>query len=261
MRVENPVQDLRELPGTRILDYNGFTVEIHMGKLYMNYLEPLVEKAVAIKSKVFMMDKSVAREMMEKHMRPEGSVKEFEIPSIMFFLTPDLRYIGYATHRLLMVETSIASVGSIPLVYFTRTIEEDYQGQHLGRYAVKEGLIIHNKAKWLGYRTQSPPAAYSTMKANVTKEGRHFPWEATYDSEPNLLAHQIMMALYYRIRRHGSHPDVGYGVSINDYDEENKAYKPNVNHKPTMEIKRRMEEEFGMMFPNGDSLYGVGELK
>jgi hypothetical protein len=260
MKVE-AIKNLGELPGTRMNEHNGYLVEFHIGKPYMNYLELVIEKAVEIKSKVFKMEEEVARDMMQKHMRPEGSVRDFEIPSIMFFLQPDYpepRYVGYATHRMFMVETS---VGSVPFVYVTRTIEEEHQGKHLGRYSIKEGLIIHDKAKWLGYRTQSPPAAYSTMQANVFKEGRHFPWEAQYNSEGNLLAHQIAMWFYYRIRKHGSDPDLKFGVSRKDYDEENKAYKPNPKHKPTMEIKRRMEEEFGMVFSCGDSLYGVGELK
>lgn len=257
MAVNSPEIDFRQLPGTRIVNHNGYIVEMHMGRPYMHYLDAFLEKAVELKAKVFKMEGETAWEIMEKHMRPEGSVKDIEVPSIMFFLTPDSRYIGYATHRMFMIETS---EGSIPFVYVTRTIEEGHQGKHLGRFAIQEGLVLHDKAKWLGYRTQSPPAVYATMQAKVFKEGRHFPFEATYDSEGNLLAQQVMMGLYWRIHRHGSTPDLRYGVSIHDYDEENKACVVNPNHEPTLQIGKTMQEKYHMKFRRGDSLYGVGEL-
>lgn len=260
MSVNSPEKDLRQLPKiptTRYVSCGDYTAEIHTGDSYMLHLDALLEKATALKAEVFQMSDEKAREIMKKHMRPASIKDEIEIPSIMFFLTQDLQYIGYATHRVFMIDTS---EGSIPLDIVTRTITGEHQGKGLGRFSIQQGLAIHHKARWLGYRTQSPPAIYATMQAKVSRPGRHFPFEATYDSEPNLLAHQIMMGLFYRIRRYGARPDMKFGVSVHDYDEENKAYIPRADHEPTMQLARIMQDRFRMRFKRGDSLYGVLEL-
>lgn len=260
MATENKIKYFGDIPGTRnILLPGDYIAEIHTGKQYLVHRDDFIEAATDLKAKTFNMSREEAREMMGKHIRVEGPIKDIEVPSIAFYRkADDDRYIGYSTHRLFLIDTTLKTV---PFVYITRTFIPEHQRMHLGRLAAQLAPVIHDKATWFGFRTQSPPAVVSNMESGIFKEGQIFPWQAKYDSDPNFFAHQIMMQFWYRVHRSGAQPDIENGVSIHDHNEENRAYKPDPSHKPTMEIKKRMEKEFGMVFPRGDSVYSVGELR
>lgn len=254
--------NLGEIPGTRKirLPDTPYSAEVYQNGSYLKYLEDLINVVADLKAKVFMMDPKNARDMIEKHMRVDPSlVTDLEIPSVTLFSHDSSPgYIGYATQRIFPIYTT--TQGTIPLLSVTRTITEEHQRHHLGRFAVHLSLIANPEATWLGFRTQSPAAVRSMMEARVFRKGGLFPWEARYTSESDLHAHQLMMGHYYRIRKLGATPKIDTGVSIHDYEEENKAYKPDTTHIGTMQLREMMESRFRMDFKRGDSIYTVGEL-
>lgn len=247
--------------GPRTVDFNlgrkrGYSADIFYGASYNNRKDELVEIATDLTVRSGLWSLEIAREMTQRGKDTVAS----QNTSMTFFRKSDVvsgKYIGFSWQEMLFIPTIR---GDIPVVYFRlRVFEEQHRRKHLGRIAVQLALVANPEATYLAHRTANPAAALSFMESGVFKEGRRFPWDAKFNTDS--LVQQIMMGIFFRERVNGTEIDMVTGVCRADYPELNGAYVPDLNHAPTMEIRRRMQEEFGMIFSRGDSLYVVGELK
>lgn len=246
-----------QINGAIFIDLNnGVVDEIVRGSSYRKNQDKLIGLAIDLDSR-WLHSKAAAEVMMPKNMSVEGRVKDIEIPSIQLFRkegTP----IGFTTARVFLMQT--ISGKETPLLYISnRAFDEQYRGMHLGRVSIQIARTVHGEARWMAHRTQSEVAAYSVLQADVYNPRRVFPWNARYYTD--LTAQKLMTDLFYAVHVNGQTVDMSTGVSIGDYIEPNWVNRINPEHAPTVEIRRRMTEEFGMDFARGDSLYIVGELK
>lgn len=244
-----------ESRGARTIDHNGFAVEVHSGRSYVENLSFLQEVATNFAQTVW--GQEAATIMMARAMKVVDPKKESEIPSAMLFRTKtEDDYIGISLQRLFHVRTT---QGEIPLLYHVfRAFKDQYRGLHLGRYSVQQALVIHREARWYAHRTSSPAAAWSVHESGIFTPGRLHPWDSVYETDPS--AQELMVGLFMRVRLNGTGVDWRTGVSKDDYLEPNRAYVPRLDHGPTMEFRRKMKE-FGMRLSQRDSLYVVGELR
>lgn len=245
----------------------GYTADIYSRATYEEKRDELNQIATELVVRSGLWTSRVAREMMARGIDASAGHKT----SMIFFRKSDVevgKYIGFTWQEIFPIPTN---EGEIPLLYLRlRAIEERHQGKHLGTAGVQLALLTHDDANWFAHRTQSPAAAWSVIRSGIFRERRLYPWDTLYGakddsseevSRVNRLAQAIMVGLFMKVRVNGTGVEWSTGVSTNDYLESNMAYKPDLTHAPTMEIRRRMQEELGMDLQGRDSLYIVGQLK
>lgn len=205
---------------------------------------------------------SLAHDTLEKGMTVKDGSKEDEIPSALVFAREGEGVIGISIARKLVIHTEAG--GDIDFLYYVlRAFQECYRAGGRGTYAAQQHRLIHPETKWGGHCTPNPAAAYSFYRSGIFTEGRRFPWDARYDTDP--LAQDIMYGLYRKVRVSSNSPiDLVTGVSKGGYPEPHKGYKIMHLHPPTLEFRRIMREVLGMRFgrqeESRDRLHVVGEL-
>lgn len=235
----------------------GYSADIFYGTFYRERKDFLAETAVDLVIKAGLFSPSAAREMVMRGM--DSNVGQN--PSMILFRKKSdgdfHKYIGFSWQEILLIPTEVA--GNVSLLYLRlRAFEERHRRKHLGGSALQLSEAIYQEPSWFAHRTQSPAAAYSVLGSGVLIPGRCFPWNASYSE--NLLAEQLKDGVFNLVKVNGREIDQ-YGVSKGDYLESNNAFELDLTHAPTVELRRRMIEEFGMVFERGDSLVVVGQLR
>lgn len=240
--------------GARHIDHNGYIIDVVQGRSYAENKDAFIEIATPIQAGVFEREIELAREFMIQNL-PDDEEGTRGIVSFMLARPREANpceYVGYAIEREIPIVTS---QGDVNLLYMARTIKEEHRRKGLGRFFAQEALALHNRVGMVGIRTQNPASVWSLIEAGIVREGELFPFEQDYKKDP--LAQEVMVGLFFRIRRFGTRVDWYTGVSPGDIGRANPAYIPDLDHAPTMNILRRMKGEFRMNFERGDSMVVV----
>lgn len=252
--------------GSRSIVLNGYVVYVVQGDSYVNNREKLVQAISEIKAEVFSQDPKVVEGYTSKDLVP---VYNPLIPPVDRLEAIERRatvmlaaersdpyvFIGVSTARELAIRTSQGDVEDV--LWMTRAVKEGHRRHGLGVFFSQENGIFHREATMAGLRTQSPAAIWSAIESNIFEESKLFPLDVRYSKDRR--AREVMMQLFFRFSRHAlGVPNADTGVARGDYLGENMAYIADPLHAPTMNILRRMENEFRMNFQKGDAMYLVG---
>ncbi len=205
----------------------------------------------------------IAEEMVRRGstIRATSRANKIYSPSVILFRLKDGQpdeYVGFSKQCLRRIHTTIA--GEVPLFHLqARAILAEHRGAGLGRFAIQQGRLLYNEATHFGQRSASAIAFQSALGTpGIFREGYRFPWDKSFDDDP--LVQEIATGWFFQIRINGRTLNMSNGVSKADYPEGNWTDVPHLEHAPTLELRRRMQEEFGMVFIDGDSLYGVNQF-
>lgn len=258
-----PVPD-ENAPGPIIVNYRDYISEVYSGPAFLVRKNELYSVAldITIRSERWS-NPELAEEMVRRgaETRSRSGVNRVLSPSMILFREKDAQpgvYVGFSKQCLRRIHTSY---GEIPLFHLqARAILEEHRGVGLGRLAIQQGRLLYNEAAWFAQRSASAIAFWSALGTQgLFREGSRYPWDAPYPT--NFLAQEIVVGLFFQIRANGLTMDMSTGVSVADYPEGNQTDIPRLDHGPTMELRRKMQEEFGMVFPRGDSMNGVYQFR
>lgn len=241
------------------VDYGGDEVQIFSRQSFLDHRINLIATTAEFMHKQLGWTMEVAEKTIAKGLAvtTEDITNESGIPSVILFKRGE-EYIGVSAQRCIKIYT--AKEGNVPfLQHLLRAIKPKYRGKHRGRFVLQQARVIHPDALYYGHRTQNPVTAYANLQSGIFEPGTYSPWEERYDADP--LKQEIMVGYFMRARVNGKSIDWSTGVSKDDFPEVNMSYLPRLDHAPTMEMFRRMEQEFGMVFPGRDALHGIGKLR
>jgi len=250
------------------VNYNNYVLEAYSGPSYLakkDWLDARVLDLTVRSGRWSSAD--IAEEMVRRGsvVRANSKANKIYSPSIILFRLKDKlsdepdAYVGFSKQCLRRIHTTIA--GEVQLFHLqARAILEGHRGVGLGRFAIQQGRLLYNEATHFGQRSASAIAFQSALGTQgIFREGRRAPWDLRFDED--FLLEEIVTNWFFQIRAYGRTLDMSTGVSIGDYPEGNRTDLPRLDHAPTMELRRRMQEEFGMVFSRGDSLNGVYEFR
>lgn len=267
-------------PGTvnfNIGSKDGYSADIYSGRVYEDRKNELAEAAIDLTIRSGLFTPPVVRQLIAGGVERINEGQDRGIiqdASLIFFRESDTprdrldRAVGFSWQEIDV--HNFAGAELFVLYLRLRAFEERHRTRHLGRSSIELALNTHREASWIIHRTGSAAAARSFMETGVTGDmpygifvpGRRFPWDRRYDADSRCdsTPQQLLLATHFRVRIRGKEVNMSTGVSRGDYPEENRAFKLNPNHSPTVEIDRIMREELRMDLANGDSLIAMGEL-
>lgn len=242
-------------PTTIDLTGTGYSADIYYKGSYITERLSLAQKTEVLIAKAHLWTPEVAKQIVTAGLAKSNP----QNTSWIGFRKSDAlkgEYIGAAWQEEIFVPTF---EGGRHLLYMKlRVFEPDDQGHYLGRTAIQLAVSVYPGADCLAHRSGNPRAVRSWLESGVFREGRRFPYDLTFDKEPEL--QQILFWIYRQFHIRGRTPNLLTGVSIGDYIEPNGAYVPDPRHESTMKIHRWMTEKLRMKFERGDALYEIGEL-
>lgn len=254
----NSINGLARNP--RKLDHNGDEILVYSGRSFLDHRDSLVTLTSGFMSTELGWSLPVALRTIDRGLTVTEADRANPklIPSVVVF-TRGGEIIGVSVQRYIDIDTDIA--GPVPfLQHLLRAFKERYRGRGRGRFSVQLAQTLHDDAEYYGHRTHNPIALYANQKSEIFVPGGYLPPDALYNTNPK--SQEIMVRYYLRTRVNTTGSvDFTTGVSKEDFPEPNMSYLPNPKHAPTMELLRRMQEEWGMEFPGRDALHAVGRLR
>lgn len=246
---------LAEAPfkGARSIDHDGYTIVILQGSSYIDNKEAFLEIATPLQAEAFHRDPVLARRFLEENLAEDKETAQGKATLMLIRpLNESIQgYVGYGMHREISIPTSKANLN---VLYGARTIRKDHRRKHIGRFVSQEALVLHRDVDMVGYRTNNPASIWSNNE--VIQRGEHFPFDKLFTADP--LVQEVMLGLWWRVKRFGTQVDWVTGVSKGDLGVEEPAYEPDPNHAPTMRILRIMEGKLKMNLARGDSVIALG---
>jgi hypothetical protein len=268
-----------KITGSSTIHINGLAYDVVREAAYVAQRKAIIEKAVPLQAHVFDRNEFLQRQFVMESLATDKDALKGGATAI-FVREPgeNSPYIAVGVHR--QISVSIENDGVIPVLYGGRAVEDEYRGGGVGK-TLTELAIAFSRAKYLSYRGQNPVSPRSVEKSDRIQEGMHLPWDHLYDfdeeerkqieegtytgiyKEEDLeLMQEIMVKIFFGVKRNGKVVDWSTGVSKGDLGRRNPAVPENPNdQKYAVDTRKYMTEVLKVNFDRADSVTTVAKLK